>query len=114
MVQNQSPPLSLTHTHAHTHTLAAKGFVRENLQQRNYVVMVSLDVKGAFDAAWWPSILSNLRHLRCSKNLYILTQNYFSDRIAIFYANTYTVERKVSMGVPQGSCCGPGDRKSVV
>ena len=88
--------------------MAVKGFVRENLQQRNYVVMVSLDVKGAFDAAWWPSILSNLRDLRCPKNLYTLTQNYFSDRIAIFYANTYTVERKVSMGCPQGSCCGPG------
>ena len=47
--------------------MAAKGCVRENLQQRNYVVMVSLDVKGAFDAAWWPSILSNLRFRRCRK-----------------------------------------------
>jgi hypothetical protein len=88
--------------------MAAKGFVRENLQQRNYVVMVSLDIKGAFDVAWWPSILSNLRDVRCPQNLYILTQNYFSDRIAIFYANTYKVERKVSMGFPKGSCCGPG------
>jgi hypothetical protein len=70
--------------------------------------MVSLDVKGAFDAAWWPSIFSNLRDLRCPKNLYILTQNYFSNRISIFYANTYKVERKVLMGCPQGSRCGPG------
>jgi hypothetical protein len=28
--------------------MAAKGFLRENLQQWNYVVMVSLDVKGGF------------------------------------------------------------------
>jgi hypothetical protein len=76
--------------------------------------MVSLDVKGAFDAAWWPSILSNLRDLRCPKNLYILTLNYFSDRIAIFHANTYKVERKASMGFPQGSCCGPGLSKRYV
>jgi hypothetical protein len=88
--------------------MAAKGFMRESLQHRNYVVMVSLDVKGAFNAAWWPSILSNLRDLRCPKNLYILTQKYFSNRMAIFYANTYKVERKVSMGCPQGLCCGPG------
>jgi len=40
--------------------------------------------------------------------LYILTQNYFRDRVAIYYANTYKAERKVSMGCPQGSCCGPG------
>jgi len=59
-------------------------------------------------STWWPSILSNLRDLRCPKNLYILTQNYFSDGIAIFYANTYKVERKVWMGCAQGSCCGPG------
>jgi hypothetical protein len=63
--------------------------------------MVSLDVQGAFDAAWWPSILSNLRDLRCSNNLYILTQTYFSDRVAVYYANTYNAERKVSMGCPQ-------------
>jgi len=37
-----------------------------------------------------------------------LTENYFSDRVAIFNANTYKVERKVSMGCPQESCCGPG------
>jgi len=47
--------------------MVTEGFVWENLQQRNYVVMVSLDVRGAFDAAWWPSILSSLRDLRCPK-----------------------------------------------
>jgi len=40
--------------------------------------------------------------------LYILTQNFFSDRIAIFDANTYKVERKVTICSPQGSCCGLG------
>jgi len=70
--------------------------------------MISLDVKGAFDAAWWPSILCNLRDLRCPRNLYSLTRSYFSDRVAILHATTYTVERKVLMGCPQGSCCGPG------
>ena len=70
--------------------------------------MISLDVKGAFDAAWLPSILCNLRDFRCPRNLYNLTRSYFSDRVAIIHANTYTVERKVSMGCPQGSRCGPG------
>ena len=40
--------------------LAAKEFVHAHLQQRNLVIMISLDVKGAFDVAWWPSILGNL------------------------------------------------------
>ena len=40
--------------------------------------------------------------------MYILTQNCFRDKVAIYYANTYKAERKVSMGCPQGSCCGSG------
>jgi len=88
--------------------MAAKGFAQANLQQRNFVIMISLNVMGALDAARWPSILCNLRNLRCPRNLNNLTQNYFSDRVAIFHDNTFKVERKVSMGFPQGTCCGPG------
>jgi hypothetical protein len=54
--------------------IAVTGFVKENLQQRKCVILASLDVRGAFDAAWWPSILCNLRDLRCPNNLYTLTQ----------------------------------------
>ena len=57
--------------------------------------MISLDVKGAFDAAWWPSILGYLRDLRCRRKLYDLTRSYFSDRMATFYANMYSLERNI-------------------
>ena len=88
--------------------MAMKNFVQENLQQYGYIVLTSLDVKGAFDAAWWPSILNNLRQLQCPKNLYKLSQNYFQDRTASLCTNAYTVEKEVKKGCPQGSCCGPG------
>jgi hypothetical protein len=29
-----------------------------------YVALISLDVKGAFDAAWWTSILTSLKILK--------------------------------------------------
>jgi len=32
--------------------IAAKGLVWESLQQKKFVVMISLDVKGALDATW--------------------------------------------------------------
>jgi len=54
------------------------------------------------------SILGKLRDLLCPTNLYNSTRSYFSDRMATFHTNTYSVERKVSMGCPQGTCCGPG------
>ena len=88
--------------------LAVKSFIRENLLQKNCVVMVGLDVKGAFDAAWWPCILSNLQDLRCPKYLYDLSLNYFTDRLASLQASTNAVKRTVTKGCPRCSCCGPG------
>jgi hypothetical protein len=88
--------------------LAVKSFIRDNLLQKNCIVMVGLDVKGAFDAAWWPCILSNLRDLRCPKNLYDLSFDYFRDRAASLQANTHTTKRTVTKGCPQGLCCAPG------
>jgi len=70
--------------------------------------MVSLDVQEAFVAAWWPSILCNLRPLNCPRNLYNLARSYFSESVAILHTNTCCVERNVTVGCPQGSCCGPG------
>jgi len=38
--------------------LGVKGYVEEGMSQGHTATPVSLDVKGAFDAAWWPSILN--------------------------------------------------------
>jgi len=42
----------------------------ENLKQKNCTSVVSLDVRGVFGAAWWPSILRNLKELKCLRNLF--------------------------------------------
>jgi hypothetical protein len=38
--------------------IAVKGFAEEGLAAGEITILISLDVKGAFDAAWWPSILT--------------------------------------------------------
>jgi hypothetical protein len=58
--------------------MAVKDFVEKRLVAGEVIVLVSLDVKGAFDAAWWPSILNCLKACGCPKNLYNLTKSYFS------------------------------------
>lgn len=88
--------------------MALKDCVEESLRQNQYLVLVSLDIQGAFDSAWWPSIMQALRKFHCPRNLYKLTDNYFSQRAAILAANNIKLEKKVSKGCPQGSCCGPG------
>ena len=70
--------------------------------------MTSLDVTGAFDAAWWPSIIKGLKDSGCPRNLYYLSQGYFSQRTAVMSTNTVSIEKTVTKGCPQGSCCGPG------
>jgi hypothetical protein len=65
-------------------------------------------VKGAFDAARWPSILHTLKDFNCTKNLYNLARSYFRGRTAAIYTNGTQIERDVTNGCPQGSCCVPG------
>ena len=36
--------------------MAVNDFVLEGLVAEEVIVLVSLDVKGAYDVAWWPSI----------------------------------------------------------
>jgi hypothetical protein len=47
--------------------MEVKNFIEESLRLKQCIVIVSLDVKGAFDAAWWPSILKKLRDLNAPR-----------------------------------------------
>jgi len=49
--------------------MALKDYVQSSIDDGQYVAAIRLDVKGAFDAAWWPGILASLRQLRCPGNL---------------------------------------------
>jgi hypothetical protein len=40
--------------------------------------------------------------------LYNLSKGYFSNRTAVMDSNSITIERRVTKGCPQGSCCGSG------
>jgi len=55
--------------------MAVKGFIEEGLSAGEIIVLISLDVKGAFDAAWWPSILNGLKEYNYPKNLYTLSKS---------------------------------------
>jgi hypothetical protein len=70
--------------------------------------MVSLDVQGAFNAAWWPAILKGLRDTECPRNLYQLTQDYLRERRATLSFNGSILEKTITKGCPQGSCSLPG------
>ena len=87
--------------------MAIKDFA-QGLAAGEVIALVSLDVQGAFDAAWWPEILNELRECKCPKNLYELTKSYFSQRIASWSTNSLRMDKERSRGFPQGPCSGPG------
>jgi hypothetical protein len=54
--------------------MAVKEFVQEGFSKGEITATVSLDVEGAFNSAWWHSVLKNLQQSGCPRNLYNLTK----------------------------------------
>ena len=52
--------------------MTVKKFIQEGFSKGEITVTVSLDVEGAFNLAWWPSVLKNLQESGCPRNLYNL------------------------------------------
>jgi hypothetical protein len=85
-----------------------KQFIEPELERRRVVIMTILDIKRAFDAAWWPAIFKCLREAGYPRNLYKLTQDYFNNRRALLILNSKKIENNITKCCPQGSCYGPG------
>ena len=45
--------------------METRKFIEPELEKRRVVIMVSLDVRGAFHSAWRPAILKRLRDPKC-------------------------------------------------
>ena len=63
--------------------MAVKNIVDEGLNAGEVIILVSLDIQTAFDAAWWPNILKSLQDCGCPKNLFYLVKSYLNQRSAI-------------------------------
>jgi len=88
--------------------MVVKEFVQDSLAEGDVIALVSLDVQEAFDAAWWPAILKEMRDCGSPKNLYKLTKSYFTQCTAILATNSLRIEKELSRGCSQGSCSAPG------
>jgi hypothetical protein len=72
--------------------------VKKALATADIVALISLDVKGAFNVAWWPSILNGLKVSNCPQNLYNLSKTYFSDRSDIISSNNVVIQKNGNKG----------------
>ncbi|KAL0278092.1 UNVERIFIED_CONTAM: hypothetical protein PYX00_000001 [Menopon gallinae] len=73
-----------------------------------YVVGIFVDIAGAFDNAWWPCVLLELRGLRVSAAIYDLVCDYFRCRVtSVAGGSSDAPGRLLERGCPQGSVLGP-------
>ncbi|KAG8179219.1 hypothetical protein JTE90_004047 [Oedothorax gibbosus] len=83
------------------------GEIRAKTNKRTKVCIVSLDIAGAFDTVWWPSILSLINKADCIKDLFLLFKDYLGDRKVTYLNGNEEISKAVERGCPQGSCSGP-------
>ncbi|GBP00872.1 RNA-directed DNA polymerase from mobile element jockey [Eumeta japonica] len=82
-------------------------YIYKELNLKKIVLMVSLDIEGAFDNAWWPALKAQLLAYNCPVNLYGMVKGYLRDReVIVRYAGGES-RRGTSKGCIQGSIAGP-------
>lgn len=74
------------------------------LQRRDYCVLITLDVKNAFNSAPWRKIVRAMEKKNIDPHLIQTIRTYFTDR-RLHVGDTSTMQ--VTCGVPQGSVLGP-------
>lgn len=86
---------------------AAINEIKDAKSRGMQVMAVSLDIKAAFDNAWWPALLNQLRQKGCPANIMNLVRHYLQDReVELTYAGE-KVFKSMTKGCVQGSVCGP-------
>ncbi|KAG6452350.1 hypothetical protein O3G_MSEX007586 [Manduca sexta] len=81
--------------------------IRTKLEEKRVIIMISLDIEGAFDSAWWPAIKVRLAEEQCPPNIRRLIASYLDDRsVRVRYAGAEARKRTVK-GCVQGSIGGP-------
>ncbi|CAK1581407.1 unnamed protein product [Parnassius mnemosyne] len=81
--------------------------IRQGIKEKMIVVVVSLDIEGAFDNAWWPQIIREMKRKKVSSEILRLVTSYLSFRsILLKYAGA-EVTKSTTKGCIQGSTCGP-------
>jgi hypothetical protein len=56
--------------------VAVKNIVDEGLKTEEIIIIVSLDIQTAFNAAWWSNILRTLQDCGCPRILHYLIKSY--------------------------------------
>lgn len=71
------------------------------------VALVSLDIEGAFDNAWWPAVLRELLNMGVNAQTMRVLSSYLRYRTVVVRYLGQKVLKKTTKGCVQGSIGGP-------
>jgi hypothetical protein len=74
---------------------------------KQYCVVLTLDIKNAFNTANWAKILSAIANFEVPEYLYCIIEDYFKDRVLKYQTLEGEESYSITGGVPQGSVLGP-------
>ncbi|XP_060665723.1 uncharacterized protein LOC132798010 [Drosophila nasuta] len=74
---------------------------------KEYCIVMTLDVKNAFNSANWSCIIGALRRFNTPSYLMEIIEDYFRKRILRYRTDNGTKSFNITGGVPQGSVLGP-------
>ncbi|XP_063394129.1 uncharacterized protein LOC134679182 [Cydia fagiglandana] len=81
--------------------------INKKLGEKRIITLISLDIEGAFDSAWWPAIRVRLAEENCPVGLRQMMDSYLKDRsVTVRYAGEQH-GLETSKGCVQGSIAGP-------
>lgn len=85
----------------------AKEALRGSSRRSRKCLIMTLDVRNAFNTANWTQIIRALRRMNIPDYLMKILEDYLADRILLYDNSGGTTEYEVTAGVPQGSVLGP-------
>ncbi|XP_068150177.1 uncharacterized protein [Drosophila tropicalis] len=74
---------------------------------KQYCMVVTLDIRNAFNSAEWSRIMGSLASFGVQGNLLHIVDSYFTNRRLRYSTVDGSEEYSISAGVPQGSVLGP-------
>ncbi|UYV66887.1 hypothetical protein LAZ67_4003240, partial [Cordylochernes scorpioides] len=80
--------------------------VEMGLNKGAWVLLVALDIDGAFNSMSWNKLMRNLMDMGCPDYLCSLVRDFPRDRRISLSFGGRKLERICARGCPQGSCCG--------
>ncbi|KAJ2939998.1 hypothetical protein O0L34_g14030 [Tuta absoluta] len=81
--------------------------INAKLDEKKLIAIVSLDIEGAFDSAWWPAIRVRLAEGNCPTNIRKVIDSYLEQRTVTVRYGGETYTKATNKGCVQGSIGGP-------